>query len=193
MKKLAAILLAAVMAFSLGACTAKNNNDENNQVEISNSVEILTKAWDLFEEDQKFMAMGGDRENPVENAPGEFNLENAEELGIENMLCFPVTELDKVDDVASLIHGMLSNNFTAGAYHVTDAADTDTVVSSIKDKITNNHWMCGFPEKFVIITVGDNYIISAYGLTEYVDELKNNISETYGESAVVVADEPLSV
>lgn len=191
MKKLAAFLLSAVMALSLSACAPKNNDNQNDQVEISSSVEVLTKAWDLFDEDDKFMAMGGDMENPVENAPGTFNLENAEELGIENMLCFPVTELDKVDDVASLIHGMLSNNFTSAAYHVTDASNTEAVVSAIEDRTVNNHWMCGFPEQLTIVTIGDNYVVSAFGAKDIVDNFKDKLTEAYGDSAAVVVERNL--
>ena len=48
---------------------------------------------------------------------------------------------------------MNANTFTAGAFHVASSSDVDSVVSDLKDNIMNRQWMCGFPDKLVILTL----------------------------------------
>ncbi len=51
-------------------------------------------------------------------------------------------------------------------------------------------WMCGFPDKLVILTV-DNYIVSFFGANDIVDTFKGKVTAAYS-SAKTVCEEPLS-
>lgn len=201
MKRIVALLLVCLLSFGLVACSKAENTESGKEesqevseapkLEIADSTEALTKVWELYTTDEKFPAMGGDAENIVNDAPGAFNVAKAEDLGMESTLCFPTAELSKIDNAASLVHGMMVNNFTAGAYHVTDAANTQAVVAAIKDKVANNQWMCGMPETLIIATIGDNYVVSAFGLKDNIDTFKAKLSEAYAENVSIVVDEAI--
>ena len=86
---------------------------------------------------------------------------------------------------------MNANTFTAGAFHLADAADADAVVSDIRDNVMSRQWMCGFPDKLVIATLGD-FIVSCYGAEDLVNAFRDKLTAVYS-SAVIVCDEPIVV
>jgi hypothetical protein len=55
----------------------------------------------------------------------------------------------------------------------------------------NNQWMCGFPEKMIIVTVGDEYVVSAFGNGMVIDAFETAITTVYGDAAVVSEKENL--
>ena len=152
----------------------------------------MKAAWDKFGENDKFMAMGGDAEAIVDGQPGAFNLEKAEELGLNSTLCFPMAELNKIDEAASLVHGMLANNFTAGAYHVTDVANAEDLVAAIDEEMKNTKWLCGVPEMKMIMTVNEEYVVSMFGSTDILNMFKEKFAEAYGDNFVVLVEEAIT-
>ena len=184
MKKIAMVLLVAMLGMCLAACGGKGNNA--GITEVANATEILTTVWGTYEEDEMFPAGGGDSENMSMEGPAKFDVSKAEELDF--MLNFPGTMADKIDDAASMMHMMNANTFTAGAYHVTAASDVTEVTNAIKDKVMNNHWMCGFPETLIIVQVGDSYLVSAYGNGELIENFKTKLVNTYANAEVVVEE-----
>ena len=205
MKKLLVLLLAAAMTFTLAAC---GSNVENNgstettesevaKVEVADANEILTKAWDEYKasasEDIQFPIGGGFGDTMVMDAPAKVDMaaEGAKDMMIYSF-CIPAEAVDMTDDVASMMNMMMANNFSSAAYHVTDAANVETVVASIKDATLNNQWMCGFPEKLIIVTVGDEYVVSAFGNGMVIDAFETAITTVYGDAAVVSVAENLA-
>ena len=194
--------MAGVMVFGFAACGNKNNdgnqgNEQNEvKVDVADATELFDKVWTNYTEtageDLMFMAMGGDFDNLVDGKPGKFNHENAEENGMESQLCISTDAIALVDDAASLMHGMMVNNFTGAAYHVADKANVQSVVDGIKDRTLNNRWMCGFPEKLIVVTVGEDYVISAFGNAMIIDAFKTSVTTVYGELASVVVEESLA-
>ena len=81
------------------------------------------------------------------------------------------------------------NTFTCGVYHVKNSADIEALAAKIKDNILARNWMCGFPDKLVIVTVGD-YIVSVYGYTDLVDTFTAKLAAAY-PSAKTVSDDPI--
>ncbi len=187
MKKIASVLLVAMLALCLAACGG--GKDNAGTVEIADATEILTTVWGTYEEDEMFPVGGGDSANMSMEGPAKFDVSNTEELAY--MLNFPVELADKIDDAASMVHMMNLNTFTAGAYHVADAADMSAVVDAIKDKVMNNHWMCGFPETLIIVQVGDSYVVSAYGNGELIENFKTKLQAAYKGATEVVVEESL--
>ena len=187
MKKIASVLLVAMLALCLTACGG--GKDNGGAVEIADATEILTTVWGTYAEDEMFAAAGGDSENMSMEGPAKFDVSKTEELAY--LLNFPAELADKIDDAASLMHMMNANTFTAGAYHVADAADMSAVVDAIKDKVMNNHWMCGFPETLIIVQVGDSYVVSAYGNGELIDNFQSKLLAAYKDAAEVVVEESL--
>lgn len=211
MKRLTALLLAGVLALGCAACgntnnggsnNGSNNGTENNKpgtenssepdvsVEIKDANEILTKVWDEYmakvSDDLKLMVGGGNVENMVESNAGKFDttLEGAMDM-LQYTFCAPADTVAKTDDVATLMSMMNANQLSAAAYHVTNAADVEAVINSIKEATLGNQWMCGFPEKLIIVTVGEDYVVSAYGNGMVIDALKTAITTVYGDAAKV--------
>ena len=50
--------------------------------------------------------------------------------------------------------------------------------------------MCGFPETLIIVTVDDNYVISAFGNGQIIETFKNKTTSVF-EDATVVYEESL--
>ena len=210
MKKKIALLLLTVMTMSLVGCGEKdttNGNDDatNNDTVVEDSVAddttdntdsnadgntstegaagVLNAIWATYEDDNKFAAGGGDSQNMIMDEPGKFDVTNTEEL--DATLGFPTDYADKIDDAASLMHMMNANTFTSGAYHVTNADDVTAVCDALKENIMNRQWMCGFPETLIIVTVDDNYVISAFGNGQIIETFKNKITGVYSDATVV--------
>lgn len=188
MKKIILFLLSAVMVFSLAACGGKEGGGDAD-ADIADALTLLTTVWDSYGEDEKFPAMGGDfsEQNMVDGAPGNYGLEDTSML--DSALGLPAASASMIDQAASLIHMMNANTFTCGAFHVTNADDLSAVADSLKENILARQWMCGFPEKLIVITAGD-YVISAFGNGELIDTFKAKTLAAY-ESAKLVYEEPI--
>ena len=52
--------------------------------------------------------------------------------------------------------------------------------------------MCGFPEKLIIVTVGDDYVVSAFGNGMVMDAFKTAITTVYGDAAAFSVEENLA-
>ena len=184
------------MVLSCVACGGKEVAGNNAaKVEIADANEILTKVWDEYKtsasEEIQFPIAGGNVEAMVMDAPAKFELtyDSAKEVLVYSY-CIPEAAIDMTDDIATMMNMMMANNFTSAAYHVADAANVETVVNSIKDATLNNQWMCGFPEKLIIVTI-DNYVVSAFGNGMVIDAFKTAITTVYGDAAVVSVEESL--
>lgn len=199
MKKLTALLLAVAMAFTCVACGGNAGNEGNGgngaSVEIKDATEILTKAWESYNntvsDDYKFPVGGGNLENfelvVMDNAGKcDLTLEGAKD-SISVSYCIPLETLEMVDDNGNMMNMMMANNFSASAYHVTDSANVETVVASIKDATVNNMWMCGMPDTLIIVTIGD-YVVSAFGNGEVIEYFKTAITTVYADAKVAVEE-----
>lgn len=194
MKKILALLLAAVMGLSLAACTDKGSEGgatspsgaQTNQPK--SALEILEKVWSKYSADEKFPATGGSEKQMKEDMPGKFDVSDAEALDFE--LGFPKANASEIDDAASLMHMLNQNNFSCGVYHVKDSGNVEALAGKIKENILARQWLCGFPEKLVILTIGD-YIVSVFGAGELTDTFVAKLSAEYS-SAKQLFDVPVA-
>lgn len=168
----------------VGADTETEDTTPEDEVVIGDALEILTTVWGTYEEADKFPVAGGDSANQNFEGPAAFDAANAEELDVT--LGFPAAQVEKIDDAASMMNAMMANNFTAGVYHVKadNKDDVETVATTIKDNIMAKQWMCGMPEKMVIVVI-DDYVVSAFGLGDTIDVFKTKVTETYGNAYVL--------
>lgn len=156
--------------------------------EISDPTTLLKTAWALFGEDEKFPVTGGDfssGELIEEAAP--FSL--AEPDSLDYVTGFPAAEIGKIDSAATLMHMMNQNTFTAGAFHVVEGTDMKALSSAVRDNIMNRMWCCGFPDKMIVVNVGE-YLVCAYGKNQPIDSFSAHLVEAY-PTAVIVVDEPI--
>ena len=165
--------------------TAQTEDTETDSAGDSNGESdanaLLTTVWGSYTEDEKFSVAGGDYNHPVEDAPGAFDITDTASLS--SMLVLPETAAADIDDAASLIHMMNANTFTCGAFHVTDSEKVSTVADALRDAISSRHWMCGFPDKFVIITY-EQYVVSVFGDEELVNTFRDKFTAAYADAAI---------
>lgn len=187
MKKWLTYTVIAGLMFGCVACgtsgqentQTESDTKQENQLSISDANEILTQVWGAYKEEEKFFA------------EGPMKLEGVEADYLERAFCFPAERASQIDDVAILLHSMNANTFSAAAYHLTEGADMQELAEGIKDTTLDNQWLCGIPERLIIIAVGDEYLVTAYGNGEVVENFKSKILETYDGNTEVVVEEDI--
>ena len=166
-------------------------NEEENAGTVSEAgstedpVAVLNSAWSLLADDQKFPAAGGDfsEENNKMDEPSVYSLEDGE--AVDAALGLPQDAIVLVDSAASLMHMMNANTFTGGAFHVADPANVEEVISALDNNISNRQWMCGFPDKLVIIRVDDT-VVSMFGKNDPINNMTSKLLEAYPNATVEV-------
>ena len=149
---------------------------------VDDALTILNAIWNTYSDEEKFPAAGGDSEHAVDGAPGSFDVSNADSLSY--LLTFPADDASLIDSAASLVHMMNLNTFTCGAFHVADANNVARLADDLRTTIQTKRWMCGFPDKLVIVTVGQS-VLSVYGNEELVNTFRDKLLASYPTAAAV--------
>ena len=76
------------------------------------------------------------------------------------------------------------NTFTCGAFHVADTNNVARLADDLRTTIQAKRWMCGFPDKLVIVTVGQS-VLSVYGNEELVNTFRDKLLTSYSVAAAV--------
>ena len=192
MKKAKMLLLAAIMILAVTGCGGKQEgNGEGSgggESKYAQSVEVLNEVVKVYGEDELFAMYGGNQENAVMDAPGSFDISKTQEL--EYTLGFPLDQLDKVEDAASMVHMMNANTFPGAVYHLKEGEDMDAFAEAVKSCILAKQWVCGQPETLVVINVDGRYVITAYGVAELIEVFKGHALSAL-EGAQVITEAPI--
>lgn len=182
MKKTIAAVLAIIFALGMVGCAADGSGQGTAEA-AGNPLDVLNKVWDSYTDDEKFPAAGGDMSeaNMKDDAPGNVALDDADTVAY--LTSFPADMVDKLDAAASLMHMMNANTFTCGALRVKNGDDAAKLAEDLRDAIQNKQWMCGFPDKLVIATLG-NYVVSVYGDEELVNTFRDKLQAAYSDAAI---------
>lgn len=190
MKRIIAVIMAAMLMFAFAAC---GNENKGTEAENIVPVELLNTVWATYSTaDEVFPAAGGDmltEETTNWEGPAAFGVTGDAAEALEYMLHFPTASASKLTAAASLMHSMNANTFTCGAFQVANTEDMDALVTEIKTTIDGTQWMCGFPEKVLIAKVGDN-IVACVGNGQLVDTFGAKLTAAF-ESTTVVIDEAI--
>ena len=183
------LFLGAVMILTMAACGSKTDDNSGNNSQPASALELLNAVWANYSDDDKFPAAGGDFDeaNMTEDAPGNFSVEDGDAL--DYSLSFPAADAGKLSDAASLTHMMNANSFTCGAFHVKNSGDVSAVADALRQNVQNTQWMCGFPDKLVVLTYGE-YVVALFGADDLVDDFVNTMTATY-TGVQTACDEPL--
>lgn len=202
MKRLLTLFMVGALMLTFVGCgnsssqsesQSDNQSSQQDQSSAVSTIEsplaLLNTVWASYADDEKFPAAGGDfsEENMTNDAPGKYGIADAEAL--DATFGLPSDSVALIDDAASLMHMMNANTFTCGAFHVKNSDDITTLANSLKENILKRQWMCGFPDKLVIITVED-YVVSAFGNQEIMDTFKTKTLDAY-ETATVAYEEAI--
>ena len=80
---------------------------------------------------------------------------------------------------------MNTNTFSSAVAKLKDPSKAAEFAEAYKTEIQGQHWMCGFPDKVVVISVGD-YVVMAYGAEDIIDTLIKACSEVEAQSSVLI-------
>ena len=116
-----------------------------------------------------------------DGAPGKFSVSDSGALA--STLAVPEDSAAQLKKAASLTHMMNLNTFTAGAFQLKDSKNADKFAKAMKESIENRRWVCGFPDKFVIIKV-NGYVVSAFGAADLIDTFKSKTLKAYQDAQV---------
>lgn len=193
MKKIFAIVMTAALALTmLAGCGSKQSVETTVPTTApteaaASPLEILETVWGLYAEDEQFPSTGGEISETLTQGPGAFS-----QLTEENSytLLIPADQLGNVAEAASLMHMMNSNTFTCGAYRLAEGVTAESFGQTMKEAILNNQWICGFPDKLLIESVGNSFLVVAFGSEEIMDTFRAHLEEAYPMSQVL-AEEPI--
>ena len=144
------------------------------------ALSILTAVWNTYSDDEKFPA--------TEDAPISMDISSTDNYSY--LLTFPAEDASLIDGAASLTHMMNLNTFTCGAFHAVSAQDAAKLADDLHTAIADKHWMCGFPDKMVIVTL-DQSVISLYGHEDLVNTFRDKLQAAY-PSAAIAYEEAIS-
>ena len=133
---------------------------------------LLSTVWNTYSEDEMFAS----------TEPMSMDVGDTDTLVYQ--LTFPADDAALIDSAAALLHMMNMNTFTCGAYHAADAKDVTKLAGDLRDAIQGKQWMCGFPDKLVIVTM-DNYVLGMYGDEELINTFRDKLLASYSAAAVV--------
>ncbi len=135
-----------------------------------NSLELLKSVWGLYSKDEKFPASGG-TSFFSSGKPAAVNTEKNKDF-IKSATHITDELLDEVtEDAANLMHSMNTNTFSSAVFHLKNPSDASGFAEDYKDAVQGTHWMCGFPDKVIVVSVGE-YVIVAFGKSDLIDTFK---------------------
>ena len=179
MKKMLAFVLVLVLALSMVAC-AGNNTEPTQPVADApaSSLEVLQNIWALYGEDEMFPVMGG---NPEGGAMEPAVWDAAFLTDLCYSLQLTEADMESVADAATMIHMMNANTFTGAVLNLNEGVDKAAFAATAKDAVMNAQWMCGFPEKLLIQSCGDTYVLVAFGLNDAMTPFETHLKAAYPE------------
>ena len=192
MKKIIALVIASIMlvsALTLVSCGNKDNPNESTNGKTTedttttekketpvtptyvNALDLYNKIWGTYTDDEKFPSGGGDVDHNSYEGPGFFDIEKNKEsiqvnTHITDELLGTVT-----NDAATLMHMMNTNTFSSAIFHLKDASTAESFAKEYEKAVQNTRWMCGFPERVVVLSVGE-YVAVAFGHEDLISTFK---------------------
>lgn len=160
--------------------TEKVTTDTDNELVIGEdtaALEIMEYAWVALGGERQPAVIGGHFSAEYTTGPYTYELTYAEDLAATLLL--PEDQMDKVTDAATAVHMLNANSMTAGVIKLAEGTDVKAFADAVADRIVNNQWMCGFPEKMAIIQINEDYLFITYGLYELIDPMVEGLSSDW--------------
>ena len=193
MKKLIALTLALLMlTMSFVACNKTETPAEtteaveNNQTEApvveeteaavelpyANALELLNIIFNGYNatatEDTMLYVAGGNINNfDTCSMEGPAAFVALADEDYDQNLGIPASEVAKIESAASMFNMMNTNVFNSFAVQFKDGTDVDASIEAIKANILARQWICGSPEKLVIVKMPGNCIVAVWGAVQF--------------------------
>ena len=197
-----AVVLVAVLVFVFAGCNNGTTNNGgttagNQTVEptYKSSLELLNEVFTSYNasatEDTMLYVGGGNPYNfETVNPEGPATFVALADTDYDENLGFPATEVSKIENAASMFNMMNTNTFNCYTVKLTSGTDVNAMANTIKENVLDRDWICGMPEKLVIINCPGNYLLVVWGVVEFggiVDPVVDSVIANIEGSSIVVS------
>ena len=216
MKKIIALTLALMMlTMSFVACNKTETPAEtteavveNNQTEApvveeteaavelpyANALELLNIIFNGYNatatEDTMLYVAGGNINNfDTCSMEGPAAFVALADEDYDQNLGIPASEVAKIESAASMFNMMNTNVFNSYAVQFKAGTDVDAAIEAIKANVLARQWICGSPEKLVIVKMPGDCIVVVWGAVQFggiVDPYAASISTLVEGTTTVV-------
>ena len=217
MKRIIALTLALMMlTMSFVACNKTENQPEqtteavveNNQTEApvveeteaavelpyANALELLNIIFNGYNatatEDTMLYVAGGNINNfDTCSMEGPAAFVALADEDYDQNLGIPASEVAKIESAASMFNMMNTNVFNSYAVQFKAGTDVDAAIEAIKANVLARQWICGSPEKLVIVKMPGDCIVVVWGAVQFggiVDPYAASISTLVEGTTTVV-------
>ncbi len=146
----------------------------------ASALEMMETIWSAWDFEYKDYFMGGGYTEMVSGVPGNVVLEDTDAL--QFLFYVPEANMSEIQSAASVMHGMNANVFTAAAFQVADAA---AFANTMKDTLMSTQFVCGSPAHLLVCSLGDNFVLYAFGDTENIDSFRTAVSTAFPNATTV--------
>ena len=145
------------------------------------ALKVMLNIWEQFQ-GNKDDYVGGCSTEYRTATPWQVPL--SDEDFLQGALFLSEGQLGKVEAVASLMHGLSTNNLTAGAVVLEDGTDYKAFADEIRNRILGSQWVCGRPGGMRIVKV-ENCLLIMYGSGTYSGGFVDAINRAYQNAEVL--------
>ena len=142
------------------------------ELPYSSAVELLQIVFDGYNAtatDETKLYVGGGNINNFDtvNPEGPAAFVALADSDYNDNLGIPESEVSKIASAASMFNLMNTNNFNCYTIQFAAGTDVDASINAIKENILGRQWICGSPEKLVIVKLPGDYILVVWGAVNY--------------------------
>ena len=160
--------------------TGEQEETQESTEDTTTANDIMDYTWGMIPADQMPNVIGGHYSNEFTGAPASYELSYEDELAA--MLMIPENQIENVIDASTAVHLMNANSMTLGMVKLAEGTDMKAFADDVYKTISENQWMCGFPEKLVIAQIHEDYVFIAYGLTDLLDLFTQNLYDSWSNN-----------
>lgn len=185
MKKIVCVTLTTIMILLLLTGCGSKKNDSGSVGSSTSAEALLQDIWGAFNEKDQFAVSGGDEKNAAQGpARFEINADNAETF---QYLLHVTDEMyaQLENDAATMQHMMNTNTFSAAVVKLKSGIDTKSFADSYQQELNGQQWMCGFPDKMLVLSLGD-YLVIGYGKMDNMDNLQKACAKVDSNCSIVI-------
>jgi hypothetical protein len=166
------------------------------ELPYKSAIELLQIIFDGYNaaqatDDTKLWVGGGNIYNfDTVNPEGPAAFVALADTDYDENLAVPTTEVAKIASAASMFNLMNTNNFNCYTIQFNAGTDVDASIEAIKAQVLARRWICGAPEKLVIVKMPGDCILVVWGAVNYggiVDPFAASIP-TLVEGATIVVE-----
>jgi len=178
-----------------GNTTPEETTEEVVELPYKSAIELLNIIYNGYNaaqatDDTKLYVAGGNINNfDTTSMEGPAAFVPLADEDYDQNLGIPAAQVASIESAASMFNMMNTNVFNSYAIQFKAGTDVDAAINAIKENILARQWICGAPEKLVIIKCPGDYIVAVWGAVEFggiVDPFAASIATLVDGATTVV-------